>query len=106
MILKKISPTELKALIQNKSDISIIDIRELYEIKNDGKLDSSIHIPMGDLVNKLGDIPPAEKIIFHCNSGSRSENILNFLIMNNLYKENYYYLDGGFSDINKKWDNI
>ena len=32
MILKKISPNELTALIQNKSDISIVDIRELYEI--------------------------------------------------------------------------
>ena len=102
MILKKISSDELKALIQNKSDISIIDIRELYEIENDGKLDSSIHIPMGDLVNKLGNIPPAEKIIFHCHSGNRSENILNFLIMNNLYQENYYALEGGLSAINKK----
>ena len=102
MILKKISSDELKALIQNKSDISIIDIRELYEIENDGKLDSSIHIPMGDLVNKLGNIPPAEKIIFHCQSGNRSENILNFLIMNNLYQENYYALEGGLSAINKK----
>ena len=102
MILKKISSDELKALIQNKSDISIIDIRELYEIENDGKLDSSIHIPMGDLVNKLGNIPHAEKIIFHCHSGNRSENILNFLIMNNLYQENYYALEGGLSAINKK----
>ena len=102
MTLKKISPNELTSLIQNKSDISIVDIRELYEIENDGKLDSSIHIPMGELVNKLGDIPPAEKIIFHCKSGKRSENILNFLMMNNLYQENYFTLEGGFSAINKK----
>ena len=102
MILKKISSNELKALIQNKSDICVIDIRELYEIENDGKLDSSIHIPMGDLVNKLGDIPPAGKIIFHCQTGSRSENILNFLMMNNLYQENYCSLEGGFSAFNKK----
>ena len=101
MILKKISPNELTALIQNKSDISIVDIRELYEIENDVKLDSSIHIPMGELVNKLGDIPPAKKIIFHCKSGNRSENILNFLMMNNLYQENYFTLEGGFSAINK-----
>ena len=102
MIIKRISPNELTALIQKKSDISIVDIRELYEIENDGKLDSSIHIPMGDLVNKLGDIPPADKIIFHCSSGNRSEKILNFLMMNNLYQENYFTLEGGFSSINKK----
>ena len=102
MIIKKISPTELTDLIQKKSNISIVDIRELYEIKNDGKLDMSVHIPMGDLVNKLGDIPQADKIIFHCSSGNRSEKILNFLMMNNLYQENYYTLEGGFSSINKK----
>ena len=102
MIIKKISPAELTDLIQKKSNISIVDIRELYEIENDGKLDMSVHIPMGDLVNKLGDLPPAEKIIFHCSSGNRSENILNFLMMNNLYKKNYFTLDGGFSAINKK----
>ena len=102
MILKKISPNELTALLQNKSDISIVDIRELYEIENDGKLDSSIHIPMGELVNKLDEIPLAEKIIFHCKSGIRSENILNFLMMNNLYQENYFALEGGFNAFNKK----
>lgn len=102
MIIKKISPTELTHLIQKKSNISIVDIRELYEIENDGKLDMSVHIPMGDLVNKLGDIPQADKIIFHCSSGNRSEKILNFLMMNNLYQENYFTLEGGFSSINKK----
>ena len=102
MIIKRISPNELTALIQKKSDISIVDIRELYEIENDGKLDSSIHIPMGDLVNELGKIQTSEKIIFHCSSGKRSENILNFLMMNNLYQENYFHLEGGFSAINKK----
>ena len=61
MTLKRILPSELITLIQNKSDISIIDIRELYEIENEGKIDSSIHIPMGDLVNKLGDIPQSKK---------------------------------------------
>ena len=102
MIIKRISPNELTALIQKKSDISIVDIRELYEIENDGKLDSSIHIPMGNLVNKLGKIPKSEKIIFHCSSGKRSENILNFLIMNNLYQDNYFNLEGGFNANNKK----
>ena len=102
MIIKKISPTELTDLIQKKSNISIVDIRELYEIENDGKLDMSVHIPMGDLVNKLGDIPQADKIIFHCSSGNRSEKILNFLMMNNLYQENYFTLEGGLSSINKK----
>ena len=51
---------------------------------------------MGDLINHLNVIPRGEKFVFHCNSGSRSENILNFMIMNNLYLDLYFSLDGGF----------
>jgi rhodanese-related sulfurtransferase len=97
MTLNIISPFELSTLFKEKKDIVIIDIREDYEIENDGKIDGAIHIPMGDLINHLHDIPKGEKIIFHCNSGSRSENILNFMIMNNLYLDHYFSLDGGFS---------
>ena len=43
MILKRISPDELMNLIQKKSNISIIDIRELYELKNDGKFMGPIY---------------------------------------------------------------
>ena len=28
---------------------------------NDGKIDGAIHIPMGDLINHLGEIPKGEK---------------------------------------------
>ena len=91
-----ISAIKLSKLIKEKKDIVIVDIREDYEIINDGKIEGSLHIPMGDLINRLYQIPKGEKIIFHCNSGSRSENILNFMIMNNLYFNNYYSLDGGF----------
>ena len=96
MTLNIISPHELSSLVKEKKDIVIIDIREDYEIENDGKIDGSIHIPMGDLINHLNVIPRGEKIVFHCNSGSRSENILNFMIMNNLYLDHYFSLDGGF----------
>jgi rhodanese-related sulfurtransferase len=79
----------------------VVDIREDYEIQIDGKLNGSIHIPLGDLINRLNELPVDRQIIFHCNSGSRSENILNFLIMNGLYKENYFHLEGGFKAISK-----
>ena len=101
MNLNKISPIELDLLIQNKSDFLLIDLRENYEIEIDGKIDYSTHIPLGDLVDRLNELPNDRPVIFHCNSGSRSENILNFLIMNGLYKDNYFNLEGGFKAISK-----
>ena len=95
MKINTISPTELRLLFDSNTSVQLIDIREIYEIEIDGKT-NSIHIPMGELVDRLDEIPTHEKIVFHCASGQRSFNILKFLQMNNLYKENYYSLDGGF----------
>ena len=53
MTLNIISPLELSTLVKEKKDIVIIDIREDYEIENDGKIDGALHIPMGDLINHL-----------------------------------------------------
>ena len=99
MNLNRISPIELDLLIKNKSDFLLIDLRENYEIEIDGKIDYSVHIPLGDLVGRLNELPNDRPVIFHCNSGSRSENILNFLILNDLYNENYLNLDGGYHAI-------
>lgn len=99
MNLNRISPIELDLLIKNKSDFLLIDLRENYEIEIDGKIDYSVHIPLGDLVDRLNELPNDRPVIFHCNSGSRSENILNFLILNDLYNENYLNLDGGYHAI-------
>ncbi len=88
---------KLSELIQNGEKIQIVDIREEYEIENEGK-SNGLHIPMGDLVSRIDELNKTGKVVFHCSSGNRSMNILKFFIMNNLYKENYYSLDGGFKE--------
>ena len=101
MNLKRILPSEFNALLKINDQVLVVDIREDYEVQIDGKFNGSIHIPLEELVNRLNELPVDKQIIFHCNSGSRSENILNFLIMNGLYKENYFNLEGGFNAIFK-----
>ena len=99
MNLNRISPNELDLLSQKKSDFLLIDLRENYELEIDGKVDYSIHIPLGEILDRLNELPSDRPVIFHCGSGKRSESILNFLILNDLYKENYLSLDGGFQAI-------
>ena len=95
-----IYPAELSKLIQSGEDIQIVDLREDYEIENDGK-SNSLHIPMGELVSRLEELNSLGKVVFHCSSGNRSMNILKFLIMNNLSKEHYFHLEGGFQEWSK-----
>ena len=89
------SVKELVALTNKQQSIQLIDIRESYELETEGKSDA-IHIPMGELVDRINEIPLKDKVVFHCSSGKRSLNMLNFLLMNGMYKENYYYLEGGY----------
>ena len=99
MTLNRISPSELDLLIQKKSEFLLIDLRENYELEIDGKIDYSIHIPLEEIVDRLNELPSDRPVIFHCGSGKRSESILNFLMLNDLYKENYLNLDGGYHAI-------
>jgi rhodanese-related sulfurtransferase len=99
MTLNRISPSELDLLIQKKSEFILIDLRENYELEIDGIIDNSIHIPLEEIVDRLNELPSDRPVVFHCSSGKRSESILNFLILNDLYKENYLNLEGGYQAI-------
>jgi len=99
MNLNRISTNDLDLLLQKKSNFLLIDLRENYELEIDGKINYSIHIPLGELVDRLDELPSDCPVIFHCSSGKRSESILNFLILNDLYMENYFNLEGGYHAI-------
>jgi rhodanese-related sulfurtransferase len=99
MTLNRISPSELDLIIKKKSEFLLIDLRENYELEIDGIIDNSIHIPLEEIVSRLNELPSDRPVVFHCSSGKRSESILNFLILNDLYKENYLNLEGGYQAI-------
>ena len=99
MNMNRISPSDLDMLLQKKIDFLLIDLRENYELEIDGKVDYSIHIPLGEIVGRLNELPSDRPVIFHCSSGNRSGSILNFLLLNDLYKENYLNLEGGYQAI-------
>ncbi len=95
MNINTISHSSLKILIENNEDFQLVDIRELYELETEGKSDAT-HIPMGELIDRFAELSSDCKVIFHCSSGQRSSNILHFLVMNGMYKDNFYSLEGGF----------
>ena len=101
--MNNIDVDKLKAMLDSGEDIQIIDIRENYELETEGVINGH-HIPMGELMDRLDELKKDIPVIFHCRSGKRSENILNFLKMNGLYNDNYYNLSGGINAWKEKFE--
>ena len=98
MDIKTISYLDLNEKVKKGEKYQLVDIREPYELEIEGA-SNAIHIPMGELVNRLDEIPSDSNVVFHCSSGKRSKNMIHFLHMNKLSKNNYYSLEGGFQSI-------
>jgi adenylyltransferase/sulfurtransferase len=92
---------ELKKQLDNRTDVQIIDIREIHEV--DSGTIGGKHIPMADLMDRLhelrGDIP----VVVHCKSGSRAEAIVHVLRSERNMK-NVISLEGGIEAWSREID--
>ena len=67
----EITATELKQRLDNGEDIQIVDVREPHEVAI-SKIPDSIHIPLGQVVNRMSEIDPNRETVVHCKMGGRS----------------------------------
>ena len=89
--MKEISASELKKLRDENADFELIDVREDYEYEEvniGGK-----HIPMGEVLDRAGEIPKDKKVVVHCRSGKRSASVIQALEQKGY--SNLYNLKGG-----------
>lgn len=76
--LKSISTQELNDLFSKKSDFTLLDVRENEEIAI-AKIQSSTHIPMGQIVDRIDEIDKNKPVIVMCHSGGRSARVCGYL---------------------------
>lgn len=69
--MPQITATELKQRLDNGDDLQIIDVREGYELEI-AKMPGAIHIPLGQVVNRMSEIDPNRETVVHCKMGGRS----------------------------------
>ena len=69
--MPEITATELKARIDNGDDLQIIDVREADEVAI-ATIPNTIHIPLGQIINRMAEIDPAKETVVHCKMGGRS----------------------------------
>jgi len=75
--MQEITAAELKALMDKKTNIQLIDVREPHEYEEvnlNGEL-----IPMGDVIDNLDKISKDKKVIIYCRSGKRSAAVIQAL---------------------------
>jgi len=90
--MKTIAVSDLKAKLDAKEDIQVIDVREIHEVEaaNIG----ATHIPMGEVTGRVDEIARDKQVVVHCRSGARSASVVQVLETKFGF-DNLYNLQGG-----------
>ena len=70
-VLEEITAIELNDLIKNNSEVQVIDVREPHESEI-ARIPNTKLIPLGQIVNRAGEIDSSRTAILHCKGGVRS----------------------------------
>lgn len=92
---KVIAMTTTEAILSE--NVTLLDVREPYELETDGVVPNSINIPLGEIPAKVDEVMKFDApIVVFCRSGQRSATAAQFLQQNGI--ENIYN-GGGFEDV-------
>ena len=94
-MLKEITSEEL---LNKLPKVQLIDIREPYE-HEDGHIEGSINIPMGDFLGKLDELSRTKQIVIYCNTARRSKPVV--YMTHKLHGYTLYNLEGGYKNFLK-----
>jgi rhodanese-related sulfurtransferase len=92
---------ELKRKIDAKEDFFLLDVREPNEYQI-GKIPGTMLIPLGEVPQRVNEIPRDKEIIVHCKMGGRSAKAAAFLRQQGY--TNVKNLKGGITDWSDKID--
>ena len=103
--IKTINTDEAYELLQNDK-CNLIDIRDVRELENEGRVENSHHIPRGMLefwldpesaYFKNGKLDPSKEIVLFCAGGLRSA--LATKSLKDMGFEKISHIEGGFSTL-------
>ena len=71
--IPEITPTDLKARLDNGDTPLLVDVREHFERRIADLPDhGQLRIPTGELFHRMAELDRTRSIVFYCRSGSRS----------------------------------
>jgi rhodanese-related sulfurtransferase len=84
MSIVEITPTELLARRQRGDVLTLLDVREGWEIgvASVPAEQQPVHIPMGEVADRIGELDRGIEVAVLCRSGRRSLEVAKFLQQN------------------------
>ena len=81
MAVAEITPTEFVARRSRGESLTLLDVREEWEL-GVASVPDVVHIPMGEVADRLGELDRGREVVVLCRSGRRSLQVANFLQQN------------------------
>ena len=81
MTVAEITPTEFVARRERGESLTLLDVREEWEL-GVASVPNVVHIPMGEVADRLGELERGREVVVLCRSGRRSLQVANFLQQN------------------------
>jgi len=78
-MIKDLSPREFVARRASGAEMTLLDVREDWEVKLAPAPTAVLHIPMGQLEARLPELDPARECVVLCRSGGRSLQVARYL---------------------------
>ena len=76
--MKEISTIDLQRKLENRETIHMIDVREDEEVA-EGMIEGAVHIPLGEIPNRMEELDKQTAYVIICRSGGRSSRATEFL---------------------------
>lgn len=73
-----VTPATVAEQIANGEPVTIIDVREGWELEI-VRLADALHIPLGQLPTRVGELDPGARYAMLCHHGGRSSQAMHFL---------------------------
>ena len=78
-MIKELSPQEFLRRRAEGTPMTLLDVREDWETQLAPVPATLVHIPMGEVADRLGELDPAQETVVICRSGGRSLEVARFL---------------------------
>ena len=71
MMIKQLSPLQLKNRIDQQEPLLLLDVREPFEYQY-ARIDNSVSMPLNQLQERLHELDPEQEMVMICHHGIRS----------------------------------
>ena len=78
-MVSELSPREFLDRRTQGEGMTLLDVREDWEVALAPVPTDTVHIPMGEISDRIGELDPNKETVVICRSGGRSAQVADFL---------------------------